>query len=197
MMIQRVTQLSLILVASLVAIGSMPSARPNDDRQALRGFTDAVDKYIALRHHLERQWPALDVSDDPRQIHAAVEARRTAIVRARADARTGDFFNAAVSDLFRSRIARVFATRRDDVASLLSEMSEDGEPWRRAVVNSAFVWGTAAATPPSVLTVLPALPPSLQYRFVGPDLVLVDIEASVILDVVSDVLDLPSAEGAR
>ena len=196
-MIQRVTQLSLILVASLVAIGSMPSERPNDDRQALRGFTDAVDKYMALRHHLERHWPPLDVTDDPRQIHVAVEARRTAIVRARADARTGDFFNAAVSDLFRSRIARVFATRRDDVASLLSEMREDGEPWSRAVVNSAFVWRTAAATPPSVLTVLPALPPSLQYRFVGPDLVLVDIDASVILDVVSDVLDLPSAEGAR
>ena len=37
--------------------------------------------------------------------------------------------------------------------------------------------------PADVIVALPALPDVLQYRFVGRDLVLVDIEADLIVDV--------------
>ena len=69
-------------------------------------------------------------------------------------------------------------------------MNEDGERCRPAVVNGRFSWRTAAATPPYVLAVLPTLPGELQYRFVGPDLVLVDIAANFIIDVLPDALDV-------
>jgi hypothetical protein len=51
------------------------------------------------------------------------------------------------------------------------------------VVNGKFSWDNATPTPLCFLAVLPELPNFLQYRFVGRDLVLVDIEADLIVDV--------------
>ena len=42
---------------------------------------------------------------------------------------------------------------------------------------------------PCVIQALPELPPELQYRIVGTDLILIDVHASLIVDI------LPSALG--
>ena len=41
---------------------------------------------------------------------------------------------------------------------------------------------------PCVVDVLPALPSELQYRIVGRDLVLTDVHASVVVDILANVL---------
>ena len=176
-MFRRVVPLTAVVVVALVAVGSRSSEASTDDRQALRQFQDAVDRYMTLRQHLERHWPLLVMSDDMQELSDAVAARRHAVVRARDEAKPGDIFNAAVGDLFRSRIAQAFAAERLDPAILLSEMNEDGEQWQRAIVNGRFRWSTASATPAAVLAVLPPLPDNLQYRR-RPRFVLVDIDAA-------------------
>jgi hypothetical protein len=160
------------------------------EQEAERKFLHSVEEYMTLRRAIDRRLPPLEVSDDARKIHFAVEARAAAMRRARAGARIGDIFNADAGELFRGRIRDGFASRTQDVAELFHEMNEDGEPWKPAVVNGRFSWRTAAATPPYVLAVLPTLPEELQYRFVGPDLVLVDIVANFIVDVLPEVLDV-------
>jgi hypothetical protein len=47
---------------------------------------------------------------------------------------------------------------------------------------------------PALLAVLPALPEELEYRFIGRDLVLVDVHADLIVDVLKDALPVPGAE---
>jgi hypothetical protein len=42
--------------------------------------------------------------------------------------------------------------------------------------------------PAAVIAALPELPPELQYRFVGADLVLVDIGAGLVVDVLRGAL---------
>jgi hypothetical protein len=42
--------------------------------------------------------------------------------------------------------------------------------------------------PPCLLNALPALPPELRYGFVGPHLVLWDVDAGLIVDFVPDAL---------
>ena len=150
---------------------------------------------MALRRQLEHQLPPFALSADVDAIHRASDARFAAMRRARAAARPGDIFNAGVSELYRVRIRHGFTVRGDDASELIEEMNEGGERWRPAVVNGRFSWKTAAATPAHVLAVLPVLPPELQYRFVGPDLVLVDLDGSFIVDVLPDVLDLPPHRG--
>ena len=53
-------------------------------------------------------------------------------------------------------------------------------------VNGDMPWRFSSAVPACIVEALPPLPPELQYRFVGPDLVLVDVHASLIVDILRD-----------
>jgi hypothetical protein len=46
---------------------------------------------------------------------------------------------------------------------------------------------------PALLATLPSLPEQLEYRVVGWDLVLVDVHADLVLDVLKDALPRPDA----
>ena len=43
------------------------------------------------------------------------------------------------------------------------------------------------STPPSLLVNLPPLPPDLEYRVIGRDLILLDTKANLIVDIVSGI----------
>jgi hypothetical protein len=43
--------------------------------------------------------------------------------------------------------------------------------------------------PPQVLLLLPSLPPQMEFRFVGEDLVLLDLESAMVVDYVDDAID--------
>ena len=177
--------LSAMLAAPVVA-----HRQPLSGDGGLRAFEQSIDEYMNVRAAIERDLPRLEISGDASRIHAAVAARAEAIRRARAGARQGALFNAGVAVVFRARIQQIFAGRPDAVADLLDEMQEDGEPWSRPVVNGPFSWRTAVGTPPSIVAALPPLPDDLQYRFVGADLVLVDVDANLVLDILPDALPL-------
>ena len=180
-----VSLLSMALMASLTVQSVRATPAGHDD--GLERFKRMVDEYVKLRRGIDRQLPPLETTADGQRIHDGVEARALAIRRARMHAQQGDMFNAEVSWLFRTRIREIFAGQPDAIADLLREMREH-DVSQPPVVNGRFSWATAVATPPSVLSVLPALPDELQYRFVGPHLVLVDVDADVVLDVVPAVL---------
>jgi hypothetical protein len=58
-------------------------------------------------------------------------------------------------------------------------------------VNGTLDWFSTGATPHVLLEALPELPDELQYRFVGLDLILLDVDANLIVDI------LPAAVSAR
>jgi hypothetical protein len=178
---------SMTFLATLT-VRPAQAIRVGDDDGSGR-FKRSVDDYVNFRRELDRRLPPLQTTADGRRIHDAVEARAAAIRRARSRAKQGDMFNAEVSALFRTRIREVFAGHPDAVEDLLREMTEY-DVWQPPVVNGRFSWVTAVATPPSVLSVLPGLPDPLQYRFVGTHLVIVDVDADLVLDVLPAVLIL-------
>jgi hypothetical protein len=182
-------------VITFVALGPPVPLQLNAEPNAERQFLQAVESYMVLRRQLAHQWPPVATSGDVDAIRRASDAQFASMRSARADARPGDLFNPRVADLYRVRIRHGFAVRGHDAAELIEEMNEGGKRWRPAVVNGRFSWKTAAATPSHVLAVLPDLPPELQYRFVGPDLVLVDLDLGFIVDVLPDVLDLSPHRG--
>ena len=47
-----------------------------------------------------------------------------------------------------------------------------------------------SAVPPGLLRKLPVLPPELDYRFVGRDLILRDVDANIIVDYVLEAAPL-------
>jgi hypothetical protein len=70
---------------------------------------------------------------------------------------------------------------------------EDRDELGRALVNDRWP-GTALTTmPPDLLAALPPLPPELEYLFAHRDLVLWDVRADVIIDVLRDAVPLERA----
>ena len=176
------------LIAALLTAGPSYGAQDRATGDILQQFEQSIHEYMALRHALERHLPALEVSPDARAIDEAVQMRAAAIRRARATARAGDIFAPGIAELFRTRIGQALEPRDYLRRVLLLPEAEEGEPRPPAIVNGRFSWSTAVATPACVLAALPPLPEELQYRFVAQDLVLVDIEANLIVDVLPDVL---------
>ena len=170
-------------VAMVVTTGAHDAVQGDVDGDALQRFQRSTNEYMALRREIERHLPPLEMSEDARAIHQAIDARAAAIRRARADARVGEIFSADVRDTFRSRILQALESRGYVAADLFGDMNEGDEEWEPPIVNGTFSWKTATPTPPCILAALPELPQELQYRFLGRDLLLVDIGANLIVDI--------------
>ena len=93
------------------------------------------------------------------------------------DAKQGDFFTPAVARQLRGRIYDALLANGLTASDVRIASRVDGVDSERIIlnVNDTFPWILGAATFPCVLEVLPALPPELQYRIIGNDLVLIDV----------------------
>jgi hypothetical protein len=152
--------------------------------QGLQQFQRAVDEYAVLHQEVKGHLSPPESSRDMREFQQAVEALTAGIRRMREGARMGDIFTAdATSLIFRDRIRHVLAAHGDVMLYLAPEVDDAFEETEEPVINGTFSWHNAAPTPLCFLVVLPELPNFLQYRFVGRDLVLVDIDADLIVDV--------------
>jgi hypothetical protein len=169
---------------------------PAQDERALAMFDLAVEDYAALHRRLERVWPPEALFTNPEQREMEAEGLRTALRDARPLAKPGGIFTPEVADVFRVRIASAI---RDgeynlDVVAWPAGEGEDAGAWIPEV-NQPIPWGVSAVRWPS-LAMLPSLPTELAYRFIGRDLVLVDLHANLVVDVLELALParLPAAE---
>lgn len=173
---------SVLLIA---AVGSSAQTVPVTDDEAVQQFQQAADEYVLMHRYLERHLPPLTVTADVATLRQGIEAMAAAIRFARADAQQGDLFSPDVSEVLRYRIARSLQrqglTPFDVRADQLADTGPVGAPVLK--VNGAFPWVLAAGMNPAVLQALPPLPPELQYRMVRTDLVLIDVHADLIVDI--------------
>jgi hypothetical protein len=106
-----------------------------------------------------------------------------AVREVRFSAKEGDIFTAAAA-VIRKNISDALGARgfRPEQMIAASEAeAEENAP--QPVVNGRFPWMRDAAVWPCILDALPALPGELQYRFVGRDLVLIDVHADLVVDI--------------
>ncbi len=189
MTVRFVGSLCALALAGVLAGTGVRASRQGGGGDAVAQFHTSVNAYMRLHEAIAANAPPLAISRDVSAIQQAVRARREALQRARQGVGQGDLFTPAVSQLFRERIAAALREHGLVAADFRDEEGEEaGTPLEPPSVNHVFAWATAA-TPPCVLAALPTLPDGLQYRFVGTSLVLVDIDASLIVDVLPDVLD--------
>ena len=161
----------------------------NDD-QALSAFQTALDGYRSLRMRLSNEVPPLRVTPNAQEIVQASDALARAVTRARPAARPGQFFDAAASTEIRRRLAAALASTDD--AAIRALLDEDMTSFSDVRVHARFPVGYVLPTTPAVLLhALPTLPSQLEYRFIGRTLILRDIDAALIVDL------LPAALPAR
>ncbi|OFW01620.1 MAG: hypothetical protein A3I61_06270 [Acidobacteria bacterium RIFCSPLOWO2_02_FULL_68_18] len=163
---------------------------PGADERAVAAFEVAVNDYVELHRRLERAWPPAYLSGNPEYAEAAAEALRAALREARPQAAPGGLFTPEVADAFRLRIAQALGGDEEGLAVLPWPPDRDpGVDHWRPMVSQPIPWGVSGMRWP-LLAMLPPLPPELAYRFIGRDLVLVDVHANFIVDILE--LALPT-----
>lgn len=155
---------------------------------ALQRFQEAIDAYVALHRNVERQAPRQEISPDAEEIHRAIDAMADALKASRPAAAEGDIFRPAAM-LLRLRIRTTIHALGHNPADIRSWMTgnepvPDDAPL--PAVNGPFSWALPSFMLPAVLAALPPLPAELEYRFVGRDLVLIDVDADLVVDILRD-----------
>ena len=177
---------ALMVLLSASAAGAQPMPFESEE---VRQFVAATREYAWMHRRLEWAIGPLEVNADIDRIHHAVVQLADAIRAERPDAKPGDLFTPALAVQLRQRIAEALAAHDYTAADVRAAEAADGtDPSLvRLAVNGPFPWGYASAMFRCVIEALPELPPELQYRMVGNTLVLVDVHASLVVDL------LPSA----
>lgn len=146
-------------------------------------FLERVDRYVALHRQLEGPLPPEIVTADTVALLAPRRALAEAIREARRDARQGDVFTPATAQYFRRLIAE--ALLRDRIGNVLAMVHDEEEDIVAIMpsVNGDYPGGAPVSfMAPCILAALPPLPPELEYRFLGRDLILWDVHAGLIVD---------------
>ena len=149
-------------------------------------FKKRIDAYMKIHNEAEGKVPNLKRTDDPKEISDREKALGEMIMTLRAGAKPGEifapdyqpYFIKIVQDDFKGRSA---ADRKAIIAELPKHMKVD--------INTVYPTTIPLATfPPALLRKLPDLPPELEYRLVGHNLILRDVKANLIVDLLRDVV---------
>lgn len=179
----------VILAAILIAASAVFSDAQSDRSEPARAFVAATREYAQLHRRLEQQIGPIEITTSVDQINRIIQQLAGAIRTERADAKQGDFFTPALAPMLRASIDDALRANDLTAADVINAGRVDRIDYERIVlrVNGTFPWLLSVAMLPCVIGALPPLPPELQYRIVGADLLLLDVHASLIVDI------LPSA----
>ena len=173
-----------IAVLSTGAAATAPQTTA--DLLRIQAFERRVEAYVDLHRRLEGPLPTLEISDNLRDVEAAMDALAKQIRKARKGARQGDLFTPDAAGPLRHRIAGCLGP--EQMAAILAANDED-VPRRLPKLRVNDRWPQDVPygfVPPQLLCALPPLPPELQYRIIGRALVLWDHHADLIVDFIPE-----------
>ncbi|MGH9240456.1 MAG: hypothetical protein ACRD3G_20610 [Vicinamibacterales bacterium] len=162
----------------------------------LDAFNQRIAAYMQVRNDVERRLSLQQSFDDDENVFEALEAMQSGIRTARADAGRGAILTPDVGALIRTRVESRLAgcgQKVEDVLAFINEERALAAPAPK--INERFPWDLGSAMWPSFLGVLPPLPAELQYRFADRDLVLIDIHADLVVDILANALPAPGHAG--
>lgn len=163
--------------AATTAPGETPNFKVQVWGYIVEDFSARIDRYVELRAAASEGLPPPMVSENPAETLRAERALARRIRAARAGARQGDIFTPDIRAEFRRVLllevdARTRWVIMDENPGAFSVRMNSTYPKERPL----------SSVPGTILALLPRLPEDIQYRFLGPHLVLLDIRANVILD---------------
>ena len=174
----------VLMTAAAFAQSREPAIQP------INAFENATQDYVLMHRRLERQIGSIEFGTPVAEINRIMHELAAAIRAERAGAKQGDVFAPLIGSLLRARIHDALLEHRYTADEVRAAGRVDGVDYGRVrlQVNDTFPWVLAVAMFPCVIEALPPLPPELQYRIVGDDLVLIDVHASLIVDILPHAL---------
>ena len=179
----------LAVVCLALSLGVAQAQTVSDaDKQTIATFEKRVKEYLKLRNDIKSKLPAkLSKDSTPEQIHAYMTSFEDAMRASRSGAKRGELFVPEVATYIRSVLREDFSQRdKVELRKTILTAETQGVPVR---VNYPYPEEKEfAEMPPTLLLKLPQLPQEMRYRFVGPNLLLVDRENNLIVDYMTNAL---------
>lgn len=170
------------------AASAAPDGQPGTNAQgaATLEFQDRVTAYLKIHNQAEGKVPGLKRTDDPQEIADREALLAKAIQTLRAGAKIGEVFAPEYQPYFIKIVQDDFAARpAADRKAIINELPKT----MKVDVNTVYPTTIALATfPAGLLRKLPNLPSELEYRLVGRSLILRDVKANLIVDILRDVV---------
>ena len=157
----------------------------NESGAATKAFLDRLQEYVRYHNNVEKMVPPIVDTKDPAKISDREKALGDALIKQRPAAKPGDFLITQVQPVIARIIKEDFAKRpAADRKALIHELPKG----MSIDVNTIYPTTLPLLTFPSnLLQKLPTLPPELEYRIVGRDLILRDVTGNVVVDVMRGV----------
>ena len=154
----------------------------------LRVFAERVAAYAELHQRVDAVFPPWKATDDMESIIGRRAYLASAIRAERPNARQGDIFTPSAAVAVRGIVAD--ALRNVDVELMLEGLYEECEvpAGYRPHINEGYPTWATHEMPAVLLAALPGLPAGIQYRLIDHDLLLWDVDANLIVDVLPDAL---------
>ena len=168
-----------------VACSESPAIQPppaDANPSPLSEFNQRVADYVDLQKRAARPLGDADDTKSPTEITNRELALANAIRAARPQAKAGDLFTPPAAAVLKELIAANYR-RSPDVRDTRKD-AERELPDFTPIVNEMYPPAHPLGTfPPTLLRVLPPLPDEVEYRFVTHHLILRDVTANLIVDV--------------
>jgi hypothetical protein len=170
------------------AKSAAPDGQPGTNAQgaATLEFQNRIKEYLKIHNQAEGKVPNLKRTDDPKEISDRQMLLAKAIQTLRANAKIGEVFAPEYQPYFIKIVQDDFALRSAaDRKAIVDELPKN----MKVDVNTFYPTTLPLETfPAALLRKLPDLPPELEYRLVGRSLILRDVKANLIVDILRDVV---------
>ena len=179
---------ALLLMACALPLFAQAPDNVNRDSALIGDFTKRISAYDDLHKKARSEVKGLKPTSSPEEITHYEHRLAHEIGKLRNGARQGAIFTPDIEGEFRRLIAIAMQGNR---GPRVEQSLRHAEPVRLPAlrVNSAYPEGVPLqSTPPTVLANLPTLPPEVEYRVVGHDLLLRDIDANLIVDILRNAI---------
>jgi hypothetical protein len=172
------------MAASLIAPTGAQTA-VNAHGAAIKAFRDRLDAYVKLHSEVAGTVPPLKETSDPAKLHSREVALGKALQQARVGVKQGVIFGTDLGPFIRKLIRHDWRHRSPvDRTALMKEVPRDP-----VHVNELYPTAVPLATfPPRLLREMPPLPDDLEYRFYGRHLIIRDIDANLVVDILPDAI---------
>lgn len=175
-----------IAACVLTCFVGLSVAAPADKLAPVQEFQKHVEDYMKVRKTACDRVPKLEKQAEPEEISVNKRAQAHAIRAARPNAAQGDIFTPAATAYLKTVIAGYIEGPGRQPAKKAAKQGNPADEGGAKVplkVNATYPEEAPLSTvPPALLLKLPKLPKEIDYRFVGPHLVLHDAQAGIIID---------------
>jgi hypothetical protein len=163
------------------------TGKVNPDSVILGDFTNRVAEYVKLRKKVKDALPGQKPTSSQSAIARHEQDLAKGIREAREHASPGDIFTPEISVVFKRLI---LGAMKGSKGAAVQQSLQRAEPVQLVLrVNREYPAGLPLqSTPPTLLANLPSLPKEVDYRLVGPNLILRDVEANLIIDFITRAL---------